>query len=99
MASVGLTKIRAKITIIVIENREPIILLLFVNVKKSRYPYFLIRCWLQLLRTDERSSYYKVYDSVRILFHECYSKWIYEKYEVTFGTPLILKPIVLLNMV
>ncbi len=45
-----LTKIRAKITIIVVENGEPyIILLLFINVKKSRYPYSLIRCWLQLL--------------------------------------------------
>ncbi len=43
------TKIRAKITIIVEENREPIILLLFINVKKSRYPYSFIRCWLQLL--------------------------------------------------
>ncbi len=36
-----LTKIRAKITIIVIENREPYILLLLVNVKKSHYPHFL----------------------------------------------------------
>ncbi len=58
-----LTKIVAKITIIVVENREPI-LLLFVNVKKSHYPYFLIRCWLQLLTTNEQSIYYKVYVGV-----------------------------------
>ncbi len=41
-----LTKILAKITIIVVENREPS---LFINVKKSHYPYSLIRCWPQLL--------------------------------------------------
>ncbi len=34
---------------------------LFINVKKSRYPYFLIRCWLQLFTTNERSSYFEVY--------------------------------------
>ncbi len=44
-----LAKILAKITIIVVENREPFILLLFINVKKSHYPYSLIICWLQLL--------------------------------------------------
>ncbi len=44
-----LTKVGAKITVIVVENGNIIILLLFVNVKKSHYPYFLIRCWLQLL--------------------------------------------------
>ncbi len=41
-----LTKICAKITIIVVENRLPHY---FINVKKCRYPYSLIRCWLQLL--------------------------------------------------
>ncbi len=40
------TIIHAKITIIVVENIH-IILLLFVNVNKAHYPYFLIRCWLQ----------------------------------------------------
>ncbi len=59
-----LTKICAKIkiAIIVVENREPyyFILLLFVNVRKSQYPYFLIRYGLQHT-TDERSIYYKVY--------------------------------------
>ncbi len=37
------------------------ILLLFFNVNESHYPYFLIRCWLQLLTTDEQFSYCKVY--------------------------------------
>ncbi len=35
-----LTKIHAKITIIVVENREPFIVLLFVNVNKAHYPYW-----------------------------------------------------------
>ncbi len=41
-------KIRAKITIIAVKNREPYY---FINiyVKKSSYSYSLIRCWLQLL--------------------------------------------------
>ncbi len=43
-----LTKIHAKITIIIVKNKELIILLLFINVKKSHYPYSLIRRWLQL---------------------------------------------------
>ncbi len=30
-------------------------------MKKTRYLYFLIRCWLQILTTNEGSSYYKVY--------------------------------------
>ncbi len=55
-------KTRTKITIIVVGNREPYyFIIIYVNVKKSHYPYFLIRCWLQLLTTNERSSYYKVY--------------------------------------
>ncbi len=42
-----LTKIHEKIRIIVVENREPYFLkLLFVNVNKTHYAYFLIRCWL-----------------------------------------------------
>ncbi len=44
-------KIQAKITIIVVVKENLIILLLFINVKKSRDPYSLIRCWLQLLTT------------------------------------------------
>ncbi len=57
-----LMKIRAKITIIVIENRGSYYFII-IYVKQFRYPYFLIRCWLQLLTTDEWSSYYKVCDS------------------------------------
>ncbi len=56
-----LTKIRAKITIIVIENREPYHFTIICKCKEVPCPYFLIRCWLQLLTTDERSSYYKIY--------------------------------------
>ncbi len=56
-----LTKIRTKITIIVVENREHYYFKWFAHVKKSLYPYFLIRCWLQLLTSDKRYNYYKVY--------------------------------------
>ncbi len=41
-----LMKIRAKITIIVVENREPYYFILFVNINRAHYAYFLIRCWL-----------------------------------------------------
>ncbi len=56
-----LTKIRAKITIIIVENREHYYFIIICKCKEVCYPYFLIRCWLQLLTTDEQSSYYKVY--------------------------------------
>ncbi len=47
-----LTKICAKITIIVVENWEPCYFIINLNVKKSRYPYFLsdvdFNCWLPM---------------------------------------------------
>ncbi len=57
-----LTKVRAKITIIVLENREPYCFIIIFKYKQVSFPYFLIRCWFQLLSTYEQSSYYcKVY--------------------------------------
>ncbi len=55
-------KIRAKITKIIVENREPYYFIIICQFKEVPLSlYFLIRCWLQLLTTDEWSSYYKVH--------------------------------------
>ncbi len=56
------TKIRAKIANIVVENREPYRFIILFKCKRVPFPCFLIRRWLQLLTTDERSTYYKVYE-------------------------------------
>ncbi len=57
-----LMKIHAKIITIAIENRKPYCFIIILNVKKFRYPYFLIRCCFQLMTTHEWSSYYKVHE-------------------------------------
>ncbi len=44
-----LMKIQVKITIIVTQKKKILLLLLFVNVNRSNYANFLIRCWLQPL--------------------------------------------------
>ncbi len=44
-----LTKIGAKITIIVEENREPYYFLIIYECEEVPYPYSLIKCWFQLL--------------------------------------------------
>ncbi len=58
-------EILRKITIIVVENAESYCFIIIFKCKQVPlslcYPYFLIKCWLQLLTTDERSSYYQVY--------------------------------------
>ncbi len=57
-----LTKIRARITIIVVENREAYYFIIICKCKEVLLSlFFLIRCWLQLLTTNEQSSYYEVY--------------------------------------
>ncbi len=69
-----LTKIRAKITIIIAENREPyyFIIIYIINVKKSHYPYSLIRCWLQLL--TPMSSLVTIRSMMEILLMTIYYK-------------------------
>ncbi len=65
-------KVRAKITIIVVENRESYYFIIICKYKEVPLSLFLMKCWLQLLTTDERSSYYKVYASdstVPLLFY------------------------------
>ncbi len=53
----------------VVENREPYYFIIICKyVKKSHYPYFLISCCLQLLTTNERSNYYKLYGRVTKFF-------------------------------
>ncbi len=47
--------------IIVVENREPYYFVIIYKCKEVMLSIFLIRCWLQLWTSDERSSYYKVY--------------------------------------
>ncbi len=61
-----LTKIRAKITIIVVENREPyyfiiIIIIIICKCKGVRLSLFSHQMLARTLTTDERSVYYKVY--------------------------------------
>ncbi len=54
-----LTKAHVKIIIIVVENREPYYFIIICKCKVVPCPYFLIRCWFQLLTTNEQSSFYE----------------------------------------
>ncbi len=56
-----LTKIHAKITIIVVENRESYYFIIFCKCKEVPLSLFSYQIWLQLLTTDKQSSYYKVH--------------------------------------
>ncbi len=65
-----LTKICVKITIIVLENREPNYFIIFCKCKAVPLSLFSYQMLPSTLTTDERSSYYKVYDIYSYL-------WIY----------------------
>ncbi len=57
-----LTKIGAEITIIVVENREPYYFITICKCKKVPLSLFSYQMLLQILTSNEWSSYYKVYD-------------------------------------
>ncbi len=55
-----LTKIPAKIRIIVVENRESYYFIIICKRKESPLSLFSYQMLAQLLTTNERSSYYSV---------------------------------------
>ncbi len=55
-----LTKIRAKITIIILKNREPYYFIIIYKCKKVTLPLFSYQMLASTFDSDERSSYYKV---------------------------------------
>ncbi len=57
-----LTKTRSKITIIVVENREPYYFLIICNCKDVPLSLFFYQILASTLTRDEWSVYYKVYD-------------------------------------
>ncbi len=56
-----LTKIRVKITIIVVENVEPYYFIIVCKCKEVPLSLFPYQMLASTLTTDERSIYYKVY--------------------------------------
>ncbi len=56
-----LTKIRAKITIIVVENREPYYFIIIYKYKLVPLSLFSYQMLASPFDSDEQSSYYKVY--------------------------------------
>ncbi len=56
-----LTKIRAKITIIVEENREPYYFIIIYKCKEVPLSLFSYQMLASTFDSDERSGYYKVY--------------------------------------
>ncbi len=58
-----LTKIRAKITIIVVENRESYYFIIIYKCKKVPLSLFSYQMLASTFDSDERFSYYKVHAS------------------------------------
>ncbi len=56
-----LTKIRVKITIIVVESREPYYFLIIYKYTEIPLSLFSYQMLASIFDSDERSSYYKVY--------------------------------------
>ncbi len=56
-----LTKIYAKITIIMVENREPYYFITICKCKQGTLSLFSYQMLASILTMDEQSSYYKVY--------------------------------------
>ncbi len=63
-----LTKIRAKITLIVVENREPYYFIIIYKCKELPLSLFSYQMMASTFDSDERSSYYKVYDLSSMCF-------------------------------
>ncbi len=57
-----LTKIRAKITIIVVENREPCYFIIIYKCKEVLLSLFFYQMLGSTFDSDKRSSYYEVYE-------------------------------------
>ncbi len=64
-----LTKICAKITIIVVENRKPYYFIIFCKCKEVPLSLFSYQMLASTLTTDEQSSYYKVNVKTLTIFH------------------------------
>ncbi len=62
-----LKKIRVKITIIVVKNREPYYFTIIYKCKEVPLFLFSYQMLASTFDYDERSSYYKVYDNLLIL--------------------------------
>ncbi len=58
-----LTKIRSKIEIIVVENREPYYFIIICKCKEVPLSLFSYQMLASTMTMDERSTYYKVYGS------------------------------------
>ncbi len=61
MGHTVLTKISAKITIFVVENREPYYFIIIYKYKLVPASIFSYQMLASTFDSDERSSYYKVY--------------------------------------
>ncbi len=57
-----LVKIRVKITIIVVENKEPYYFIIIYKCKEVPLSLFSYQMFASTLDSNEWSSYYKVYD-------------------------------------
>ncbi len=78
-------KIRAKLTIIVVENREPNNFIIIYKCKEIPLSLFSYEMLASTFDSDERSSYYKVYDiSPKYKswwkFFFCFWVWVKYKY-------------------
>ncbi len=62
-----LTKILAKITIIVVENREPYYFIIIYTCKEVYLSLFSYQMLASTFDSNERSSYYKVYRDRAVL--------------------------------
>ncbi len=62
-----LTKIHAKITITVLENREPYSFIIICKCKEGPSSLFSYEMLVSILTMDEQSSYYEVYGVVRVI--------------------------------
>ncbi len=74
-----LTKIQAKITIIVVENREPYYFITICKCKQGPLSLFSYQMLASIPSTDERSSYYKVCvttRNVRVSQKHCLSRYV-----------------------
>ncbi len=68
------TEIRAKIIVIVVENREPYYFIIICKCKKVLLSLFAYQMLASTFDYDERSIYYKVYDCNTYNYFKCEKK-------------------------